>query len=82
MYCNITQTVRAVPAAMLVTKKAIVARASDASSDPALKPNHPNQSNPAPNKTKGTLCGSIPELIFLLGPRSHAAATAAIPALI
>ena len=27
--------------------------------DPALKPNHPNQSIPAPNNTKGMLAGFI-----------------------
>src|SRR5689334_12917014 len=41
---------------------------------PALKPNQPNQSKPAPNKIKGTLCGGLRRSGWLLrGPRTIAA---------
>ena len=46
-------------AAVFVTTKALTAFPSADSADPALNPNHPNQSRPAPSTTIGTLCGSI-----------------------
>ena len=45
--------------AVLVFNNASVAVELAASADPALNPNHPNQSNPAPNNTKGILAGWI-----------------------
>src|SRR5690606_25843713 len=47
----------AAAAAVLVTAKAETANVEAASAEPALKPNHPNQSNPVPNSTKGMLAG-------------------------
>ena len=46
-----------VPAAapVLVATKATVARPPEASALPALNPNQPNHSKPAPSKIKGTL---------------------------
>ena len=45
----------AAAAAVLVTRKALRALPSAARPEPALNPNHPNQSKAAPNTTKGTL---------------------------
>jgi hypothetical protein len=53
-----------------------------ASSEPALKPNHPNHSSPAPSSTSGRLCGRIgsrPQPRRL--PRTIASARPAEPAL-
>ena len=51
----------AAAAATLVTVKALAARPPAVSADPALKPNQPNHSRPAPSTTIGTSCGSVPE---------------------
>src|SRR5262245_37289720 len=49
---------------------------------PALNPNHPNQSKPAPRSTKGTLCGIRPAFLkSRRGPTASTAASAATPAL-
>src|SRR4051812_34523298 len=45
----------AVAAAVLVTTKALVASPFAPSADPALNPNHPTQSMPAPITVNGTL---------------------------
>ena len=42
----------------MVVVKASAAEALAASALPALKPNHPNHSSPAPSSVNGTLCGS------------------------
>src|SRR6266568_4315643 len=47
----------AAAAAVFVLTNASAARPFAASADPALNPNHPNHSRPAPIKTSGTLCG-------------------------
>src|SRR5215831_246583 len=48
-----------VPAgARSVVVKARAATPLAASALPALKPNHPNHSSPAPSSVNGTLCGS------------------------
>ena len=55
---------------------------SAVSSEPALKPNQPNHSRPAPSATSGTLCGFIAsrgQPIRL--PSTRATARAAAPAL-
>ena len=55
---------------------------SGASSEPALKPNQPNHSRPAPIMVSGTLCGRIeilPKPIRL--PTTRASTRPAIPAL-
>ncbi len=65
---------------MLTQTRAAVPSA--ASSEPALKPNQPNQSRPAPIMTSGTLCGRIatlPKPTRL--PTTRARTRAAIPAL-
>jgi hypothetical protein len=54
----------------------------DASSLPALKPNHPSQRRDDPRTARGILCGTIIEgaKSFLL-PKTNTAARAPIPAL-
>ena len=48
-----------VPAgASIVVVKASAAMLLAASALPALKPNQPNQSRPAPSSVNGTLCGA------------------------
>src|SRR2546423_7251655 len=49
----------AAAAAVLVFTNASAASPLAASAEPALKPNQPNQSSPAPMRTSGTLCGEI-----------------------
>ena len=53
------QTTAAVAAARCVTNSAIAAVPSAASSLPALNPNQPTHSIPAPITAKGRLCGRI-----------------------
>ena len=50
--------------ATCVLVKASAARPLAASAEPALKPNQPNHSRPAPSMTNGRLCGRI----WVLGP--------------
>ncbi len=52
-----TQPSAAVAVATWVLVKASAARPFAASADPALKPNQPNHSRPAPSMTNGRLCG-------------------------
>src|SRR5437867_821390 len=54
-----TQVTSAVAAAVLVFVNASAASPFAASADPALNPNQPNQSRPAPSSTSGTLWGTI-----------------------
>ena len=69
-------------AAVLVTTKALTALPSAERADPALKPNQPNQSRPAPSTTIGTLCGSMgSEPKPSRFPKMSAAASAATPEL-
>src|SRR5882672_8031178 len=49
----------AAAAAVLVVRKALAASPDASSALPALKPNHPNQSSPAPMTVSGRLCGGI-----------------------
>ena len=51
------QVIIAEAEAMVVVPKAIAAVAFAAKAEPALKPNHPNQSIPVPNKTNGIFEG-------------------------
>src|SRR5436190_13807818 len=46
-------------APVLVARKALAARPDASSALPALNPNHPNQSRPAPMIVSGRLCGGI-----------------------
>src|SRR5215468_12454426 len=52
-------TTTAVEAAVLVLRKASVASGLALSALPALKPNQPVQSRPAPIRQSGRLCGGI-----------------------
>src|SRR5919106_2243420 len=53
------QVKAAVPVAICVAIKALVADELAAVAEPALNPNQPNHSNAAPNTIRGTLCASI-----------------------
>src|SRR6478752_9176230 len=65
-----------------VFMNAIPDRLFAASADPALNPNQPNQSNPAPSRTNGTLCGRIGSLRNPTRlPSTRQRASAAAPAL-
>src|SRR5262249_30666229 len=55
-------TTIAVDAAVLVLRNTSVASGLALSALPALKPNHPVQSNPAPTRQSGRLCGGIGSL--------------------
>src|SRR4030042_791412 len=55
----IIQVKAAAAAAVLVVTKALAARPPEGRALPALKPNQPNQSSPAPRTTMGILLGSI-----------------------
>ena len=53
-----THVTVAAAAAMLVTVKALAARPFAATAEPALNPNQPNHSRPAPRTVIGMSCGS------------------------
>src|ERR671910_2530205 len=53
------QTTSVAAGASIVVTNARPAIGLAATALPALKPNHPNQSRPAPRSTVGTLCGRI-----------------------
>ena len=53
------QTTSVPAGASMVLTKARLAMPFAASALPALKPNQPNHSRPAPSSTNGTLCGRI-----------------------
>src|SRR5690348_8517217 len=55
------QTTSVPAGASSVVVNASAAMPLAASALPALKPNQPNQSRPAPSSVKGTLCGSSEE---------------------
>src|SRR5579884_791949 len=61
-HSTIIQVSAAAAAAVLVTTKAEVAKAPDATALPALNPNQPNQRIPAPSAVIGRLCGGIGSL--------------------
>ena len=66
-----------------VVRSALAAMPSAASADPALKPNQPNHSSPAPKSAKGTLCGTVGmRLKSRRGPNTLASTSAVTPALI
>ncbi len=50
-------TTSAAAGASMVVANASAAAGVAPSAEPALKPNHPNQSSPAPRSANGTLCG-------------------------
>ena len=84
--CNqltVTQVRAAMPAAVLVTTKALAARPLAARAEPPLNPNQPNHSNPAPITVRRTSCGSKrSDSRLTRGPRTRAATSAATPELI
>ena len=66
-----------------VLRNASAATPSAAASEPALKPNQPNHSSPAPSSVSGTLCGlPLPFANPSRLPSTSARASAAAPALI
>src|SRR5262245_395391 len=72
----------AAAAAMFVFTNACAATSFAPSADPALNPNQPNHSTPAPNSVHGSMCGGI----GCCGqprrrPMTNTAASAAMPAL-
>ena len=76
------QPTRAAAVASWVLTKATAVTLSTVSSEPALNPNQPNHSRPAPSATNGTLCGRM----FSRGqpirlPSTTATPRAAAPAL-
>src|SRR5262245_14965595 len=58
---RMVHTSRVAAGASIVVTKARPAIGLAARALPALKPNHPNHSRPAPRSTNGTLCGRIEE---------------------
>src|SRR6266508_152562 len=82
IHSTMIQPSSAAAVATCVLTKATAVMPSAVISEPALKPNQPNHSRPAPSATIGTLCG----LNLSLGqptrlPRTRASARAADPAL-
>ena len=77
-----TQPSIAAADAVLVVAKARTAVSFAASAEPALNPNHPNQSMPVPSRTYGMLAGSCASLAMWLWrrPSTSAPASAARPA--
>ena len=70
-------------AAIFVTTNAFTASVLTANALPALNPNQPNHNIPAPNSTKGVLCGLISSFPNpSRGPKIIAVAKAATPELI
>src|SRR5687767_15903998 len=55
----VTHVISAMAAAGLVVTNALAARPFAPSAEPALKPNQPNHSRPAPRTVIGTSCGSV-----------------------
>src|SRR4030042_236183 len=79
---RIIQVKAADAAEVLVATKALDAKPPEVRALPALKPNQPNQSNPAPSTTMGILFGSMDSLSLnpLRGPSTRARASAETPA--
>src|SRR5262245_22789640 len=76
------QTTSVAAGASIVVMNARPAIGLAASALPALKPNHPNQSRPAPSSTNGTLCGSSDDDGYSCRlPTTIALTSAAMPAL-
>src|SRR5512143_234149 len=71
----------AAAAAVLVTMNALAARPPADRADPALKPNQPNHSNPAPRTVIGTSCGVVASPLVVRRPISKATISAETPEL-
>ena len=80
---SISDQTTSVPAgAIIVVTNASAAELPAESALPALKPNQPNQSMPAPSSVNGTLCGrNAWRVKSLRGPTTTAATSAATAAL-
>src|SRR5262249_15494206 len=77
-----THVTTAAAAERFVVTNAKLARPPAVKAEPALKPNHPNQSSDAPRMTKGTLCGVLfSACAASRGARIMAATSAETPAL-
>ena len=75
-------TVAATAAATCVVTKAFAAAPFAPSADPALNPNHPNHSSPAPRSVNGSAFGRITSRRHpVRGPSTSTSASAAAPAL-
>jgi len=82
IHSTMIQPSNAAAVATWVFTNATAVMLSAVSSDPALKPNQPNHSRPAPRATNGTLCGRKPSLGQpTRRPSTMANAKAALPAL-
>ena len=82
IHSTMIQPSSAAAVATWVLTNAIAVMPSAVSSEPALKPNQPNHSRPAPSATNGTLCGLKPSLGQPTRlPSTMASARAALPAL-
>jgi hypothetical protein len=78
----VTIWIIAAAVAVLVLTNAKPARLFAASAEPALKPNQPNHSSPAPSNVNGRLCGRIGSFFHPSRlPRTIASASPAAPAL-
>src|SRR6186997_1670939 len=76
----VTHVIAAIAAAVFVVTKAVAARPFAPRADPALKPNQPNHSRPAPRTVIGTSCGSVAGAMRpLRRPMNSAATRAATP---
>ena len=71
----------AAAAAVLVTMNALAARPPALSAEPALKPNQPNHSSPAPSTVIGTSCGVNGSPLAVRLPISRATIRADTPEL-
>src|SRR5664279_1354102 len=81
-FSTTSQAPMAAAVATWVFMNAMPARLPAVSAEPALNPNHPNHSSPAPSSTNGTLCGRIGSLRNPIRlPRTRQRASAAAPAL-
>src|SRR5919109_2660609 len=78
-YCARTQVIVAAPAAVFVTRRALAARPLAPRADPALNPNQPNHSRPAPRTVIGMSCGSIRSPFTTRRPMSRATISADTP---
>ena len=82
IFSTISQPSVAAAGAASVLIHAVAATPSTAASEPALKPNQPNQSSEAPSRVSGTLCGlTMPFAKPTRRPSTIASARPAAPAL-
>src|SRR5688500_14723406 len=76
----VTQVMAPMAAAVLVVTDAVAASPLAPSAEPALNPNQPNHSSPAPRTLIGTSCGSVAACTTpVRRPMKRAATRAATP---